>query len=287
MDAPPVRRAPALPVTAIQRLEEITTTSPDTRDRITAGAILFGIFSCARASDLARAINLHIDFAANPRDTTWINSGVENAKTAIGGRRRLHLPLLAPVVAFKRPCQGWLQAREALGLPIQGPISPGQLIPAFHHSGMPAEAPLTSRQITTFLKLLQCPDIPPAVTSHSVKTTCLTWAAMAGVPLDQRRLLGHHVHDAAKSTETYSREVLYPAARSLEEVLLAIRDGSFKPDEPTTRRFAGPSDTLGLTTSASTASQSTLSLAALTSHLRPFYAAGRDPTGTGPQPKSA
>ena len=82
-----------------------------------------------------------------------------------------------------------MAAREALGLPLQGPISPGQLIPAFHHSGMPAEAPLTSRQITKFLKLLQCPDIPPAVTSHSVKTTCLTWAAMAGVPLDQRRLL--------------------------------------------------------------------------------------------------
>ena len=177
---------------------------------------------------------------------------------------------------------------------------------------------------------------------------------MAGVPLDQRRLLGHHVHDAAKSTETYSREVLYPAARSLEEVLLAIRDGSFKPDEPTTRRFAGPSDTLGLTTSASTASQSAPPASApqattepLTDpdtdsdtssadtsedlpeqlpvrnhrlqrpllktlpvhaqawshiqsgclHIIPggahepsetfFYAAGRDPTGTGPQPKSA
>ena len=142
-----------------------------------------------------------------------MNSGVENAKTAKGGRRRLHLPLLALVVAFKRPWRrAWLQAREALGLPLQGTISPGQLIPAFHHSGMPAEA-LTSRQITKFLKLLQCPDIPPAVTSHSVKTTCLTWAAMAGV--DQRRLLGHHVHDAAKSTETYSREVLYPRGPQL------------------------------------------------------------------------
>ena len=57
----PVKRAPALPVAAIQRLEELTATAPDPRDRATAGAILFGILSCARASDLARAIGLHID----------------------------------------------------------------------------------------------------------------------------------------------------------------------------------------------------------------------------------
>ena len=52
---------------------------------------------------------------------------------------------------------------------------------------------------------------------------------MAEILLDQRRLLGYHVHHSAKRTETYSREVPYPAARSLEEVRVAIRDGTSKP----------------------------------------------------------
>ena len=70
------------------------------------------------------------------------------------------------------------------------------------------------------------------LSSHSLKATFLTWASLAGVVLDLRRLLAHHVHDSARSTETYSRNVLIPAARALdlEEVLKAIRDEDFMPD---------------------------------------------------------
>ena len=221
LHAAPVRRAPALPVVAIRALELLTTTSTDPRDRVTAGAVLFGIFACARASDLARATTLQLDHPPEPAGTTWIQASVAQSKTAIGGRGRLALPLVAPVVALDRPwCRAWLQAREALGLPCHGPIPAGSLIPAFHPSGMPAPTPLTSRQLSQFLRASLPPEVPLAPTSHSIKTTCLTWAAVAGVTLDHRRLLGHHVHDSARSTETYSRDVLMPAARQLEAVLL-------------------------------------------------------------------
>ena len=89
-----VKGAPALPVRVLQYLEDLIATSPDPTNRITTRAILFGIFSCARA------ISLQADLPDNPKDTTWFHSSVENAKTAIGGRRRLQLP---------RPCRG-LQA---------------------------------------------------------------------------------------------------------------------------------------------------------------------------------
>ena len=69
---------------------------------------------------------------------------------------------------------------------------------------------------------------------------------MAGVSLEHRRLLGHHVHDSARSTETYNRDVLLPAARSLEEVLLAVRDGRLRPDDSLSARFQAPSATLQL-----------------------------------------
>ena len=50
-----------------------------------------------------------------------------------------------------------------------------------------------------------------------------------------------HVHDSARSTETYNRDVLLPAARSLEEVLLAVRDGRLRPDDPLSARFQAAS----------------------------------------------
>ncbi|CAE6968747.1 unnamed protein product [Symbiodinium natans] len=49
------------------------------------------------------------------------------------------------------------------------------------------------------------------------------------MPLELRRLLAHHIHDGA-STETYSRDVLAPAARELEEILTAIQSGELLPD---------------------------------------------------------
>ena len=87
-------------------------------------------------------------------------------------------------------------------------------------------------------------DFPEAtrLSSHSLKATGLSWAA-SGVPLDTRRLLAHHVHDGARSTETYSRDVLAPAARVFEEALLAIGAGDFAPDNP---QFAGKNNTLRL-----------------------------------------
>ena len=42
---------------------------------------------------------------------------------------------------------------------------------------------------------------------------------MCNVPLDHRRLLGHHVHQSARSVETYNRQVLIPAARAVEKGL--------------------------------------------------------------------
>ena len=93
---------------------------------------------------------------------------------------------------------------------------------------------MSSQQITKWLRGILAEVSPDSsrLSSHSLKATGLTWAASAGVALDTRRLLAHHVHDSPRSTETYSRDVLAPAARVFEEVLLAIRDGDFVPDNP-------------------------------------------------------
>ena len=96
-----MRRAPALTVAQVCALEDIAANGPDDRDQVTAGGILFGILSCARASDLARAGEFTCEFGANPADTSWLESHALRTKTATGPRARLPMPLLAPVVPLR------------------------------------------------------------------------------------------------------------------------------------------------------------------------------------------
>ena len=121
----------------------------------------------------------------------------------------------------------------------QGNVPPGSA-PAH------MDTPRRRLQITSFLREALGATPPDQPTSHSMKTTCLTWAAACNVGLGHRRLLGHHVHDSARSAETYNRQILLPAARALEEVLLAIRSGRFRPDQPTGLQFDGPGNSLQL-----------------------------------------
>ena len=162
-------------------IESVACHAPSVQDRVIAGGILFGIFSCARASDLARAVHLSIDLPSDPSDTAWVESSVKGAKTATGSRSRLLLPLLAPVVPFSTPwLPYWKRAREQLGLPVSGPCAPGQLLPSFGIGGAVRARSLYSDKITQWLRLVLGKGTQ-SVTSHSIKTTCLTWASQAGV----------------------------------------------------------------------------------------------------------
>ena len=249
--APPPKRAPALTFEEVLFLETVAAAGENVQDVVVAGAVLFMLFACARASDAARAVSLWVDFSDVDGATVWIDSEVKKSKTAIGSRARLLLPLLAPCVVFRLDwAKTWLDAREHLGLAIEGAIDEGSLIPLFNEAGDWSGRPMSPQHLTAWLRDTLSPSFPDAqrLSSHSLKATGLTWAASAGVPLDTRRLLAHHVHDSARSTETYSRDVLTPAARMLEEVLLAIKDGAFCPDQPRGKQFKEKSRTLQLTT---------------------------------------
>ena len=247
--APPPRRAPALAVAEVKFLEAVAADDDNAPDSVIAGAMLFMLFSCARASDAARTITLEVDFSDLDGSTVWIEGEVSKSKTSMGARTRLLLPLLAPCVALETPwVQPWLESRRSVGLPVKGAIDKGSLIPLFDELGSPIGHAMSSQQITKWLRETLGGAFPESsrLSSHSLKATGLTWAASAGVALDTRRLLAHHVHDSARSTETYSRDVLAPAARIFEEVLLAIRDGGFVPDNPRGSQLASKHRVLAL-----------------------------------------
>ena len=75
----------------------------------------------------------------------------------------------------------------------------------------------------------------PVPTSRSLKATCLSWVAKAGV---SPQLLGYHVDATELSVNTYSRDLLAPPLRELVRVLSLIVSGAFSPHTTRSGYFA-------------------------------------------------
>ena len=72
-----------------------------------------------------------------------------------------------------------------------------------------------------------------------MKATFLSWLAkFGGVSLEDRRIAGHHLDAGARSPLTYSRDELCRLMKIFEDVLKAIRAGSFRPDDSRVMRLA-------------------------------------------------
>jgi hypothetical protein len=76
-------------------------------------------------------------------------------------------------------------------------------------------------------------------TSHSCKTTALSWVAKYGICWDDRCVLGGHVAHL-KSPIIYSRDALARPLYVLGTVLDAIRLGEFLPNRTRSGRFVEP-----------------------------------------------
>ena len=59
--APHIQQASPLTVAQVSRLEEVCTSSESLQDRAATGALLLMLYSCARASDMARVLELVVD----------------------------------------------------------------------------------------------------------------------------------------------------------------------------------------------------------------------------------
>ena len=72
----------------------------------------------------------------------------------------------------------------------------------------------------------------PCLGTHSCKATLLSWASKFGLPLETRRILGHHRLSlrGESSTLSYSRDAMAEPVRQLERLLRDIRSGAFDPD---------------------------------------------------------
>jgi len=116
------------------------------------------------------------------------------------------------------------------------------LLPAPNTSGAPTKRPLSSEEMKLWarhiLTKFGCDLSERRITSHSCKSTLLSFAAKHGLSWEDRLVLGGHIGHL-KSAITYSRDALAKPLSALNDMLADIRRGTFRPDETRSGRFVG------------------------------------------------
>ena len=224
------QRAPLL-VSALACLEEIVCSSSDPRERVLVGALVFTALSRSRVGDLCQ-VEKQPSLDLKGDGTGYVECNLTGHKTARpGSKRSMAVVAVTPGVTPLQWAEAWVAARAATGAD-----SIFSLFPAPASTGGWATSSLTTFEVAALLRscLVRSGFRPEDLTnigSHSLKATALSWTAKYGVPQAVRRVLGYHKAKDEASVAAYARDELAAPLRALEDVLAAIRDGSFRPDE--------------------------------------------------------
>ena len=100
--------------------------------------------------------------------------------------------------------------------------------------------PMTTAEGTLWLRDLvqmKC-KTGEALTSHSMKTTLLSWVTVFEVlNFQQRRVLGHHIDVGMASPLTYGRDNITPLQVSIHAMIQKISLNIWDPDAPRAQRL--------------------------------------------------
>lgn len=228
----PWRPADLLRLDEVQRLHDVLAdASQPLGDRTFAGHMLHMLYGRARWSDFNCVTDLFID-----SDCQYLECSTRYHK---GGRSAEMKSRLLPIVA---PAKGidhnnwavqYLQVRKLAGLEL-APDEHGPLLPAplNEQATCWASRALTSEEGSAFLrKMLDAPKTTSRrLSTHSMKSTVLSWASKYGLGDTSRAVLARHVSSVATATAVYSRDLLSPVLREMDSMLSAIRTGLFHPD---------------------------------------------------------
>lgn len=209
-------------------LEDTSNALPD---RAICGHLLHMLYCRARWSDLVSVQELYID-----PDMRYL----ELVTTSHKGAR--HADTKARLLPLVSPCQGitssnWVDAymavRESCGLADPDEIPVAMLRAPLDASGLNwGSRYVTSSEGSAFLRvLLELPaDGSRRLSSHSMKSTAISWCSKFGLDEQTKALLARRTSAVKQPQALYSRDLLSPVLRSFDQVLAAIRDGNFEPD---------------------------------------------------------
>ena len=221
---PPVRRREALEPSFLLFLARLVCSDDCQMEaRLVAGFFLFMTPTRARFAD---AMSVHGEPWLTNKGR-WIEAVVKNYKTSKARNRRgKELPLVAPTkLRTYGWAQEWLAVRESMAC-VAG--NGEALLPLFVEGTKTTAAWSNAEANEALRELLQRAKAEDAVSpgcvveahgTHSCKRTTLHWASAAGLSLDDRRLLGHHVIKADGSWMAYARDALSPLLSKYEDIV--------------------------------------------------------------------
>ena len=232
-----LQQAPPLTVAQVRILHSLLH-GHDTSDwdRAFAGYCLLCLYARARQSDFRKVA--YVDVDGEGRDG-YVVIRVKQHKTARAARRVAQLlPILIPLRGIAD--HEWFEtckcAFEKVGLLLHGHVGAALFRPPLAN-GVLARRAITAGEVSAFLRLVLQDK---AVSSHSLKRTCISWASKAGAKKEVRSCLGRHVTAVEGTEAVYSVELSMGPVRELETVMDAIRQLEFSPDAPRGHMWAFP-----------------------------------------------
>ena len=229
----PWRPADVLQVKDVLRLHEaLNDETICLTDRVIVGHFIHMLYARARWSDLVAVQNAFLDAegAFFEVESRWH----KNARSA--DIRAKLLPIVAPAVGIDGKCWAatYLQLRDKAGLALpQAEASPMLPAPLLEDSQW-SRRHLTSQEGDNFLRrffqLGETTSTCKRITTHSMKSTGVSWCAKMGVCGETRAVLARHQSATLGSTMLYSRDIVSAALREFTRVIHCIYQQEFHPD---------------------------------------------------------
>ena len=204
-------------------------------DRIAAGNILAMTYGRCRASDLAFIKHVHLDYG---QDNGYLELGTQHHKSSRKATlKRKLLPIVIPVIGINK--KNWVDT--LLSLRTRAGLSTKNLD---NEPWWPAPVeidgdaikwgnrPVASDEISAWMvETLKTAGSDRNISSHSAKVTCLSWLSKAGVPREDRDVLGRHVTILHGAGPLYARDLISAPMRKLEETIHQVASQTFLPDQ--------------------------------------------------------
>ena len=232
------KQASPFTVKQLKRFHEVLREASEPWDKAMAGMILFCVYGRSRWSDAQHAEDLVGDYDSNNELCSLeIKTTVHKTARALQFRH-MFLPITAPAVGVTDDDWGsqWLKVRDQLSI---SDLKEYPLLPAPDSALNPTRRPIsTSEAKKWMLHLLgsDCVDVNSRISSHSCKSTLLSFLAKRGAQLEDRLVLGYH-SNRLRMALTYSRDALARPLALLSHVLGEIRAGIFEPDNSKSGRL--------------------------------------------------
>ena len=235
----PVQRKQSSPLTVkeLEVLHNVLEHDADVWNRMFSGTVLFMVYARSRWSDGQHAVKVFFDKVEETSHFVEVLTGHHKTMRALQHRHQF-LPLIAPAIGVTSQnwADLWERVRNELGIQYeQG--HPLMLAPLAN--GQPGRRALDSQEAGQWLRALLSIDagsVDRKVSSHSLKSTMLSYLAKRGIDMGDRLLLGYHTSPFTMGL-TYSRDGMARPLQILSDMLSEIRCGKFQPDQTRSGRL--------------------------------------------------